>query len=52
VVRYEFEQRSNGRGAVVRIGPRGGRRTLVVYRNQQVAFDMVAEFNRRARWEA
>jgi hypothetical protein len=35
--KYGFQQRSNGRGAVVRIGPKGGWRVVAVYRSQDTA---------------
>lgn len=34
---YRFEQRSGGRGAVVRIGPTGGKRVINVYKSQDAA---------------
>lgn len=38
---YQFEQRSGGRGAVIRIGPTGGKRLINVYKNQDVAQELV-----------
>jgi len=35
--RYQFEQRSGGRGAVVRIGEKGGKRVIAVYKDQAAA---------------
>lgn len=52
MVRYEFQQRTGGRGAVVRVGPKGGRKSVLVYKDQQTASEMVAELNRRAAREA
>lgn len=34
---YQFEQRSDGRGAVIRVGPTGGQRLINVYKNQDAA---------------
>jgi hypothetical protein len=50
--RYEFHPRMKGMGAVVRIGPKGGRRVVMVYQNRQDAQEMVSELNRRASKEA
>lgn len=45
-LRYQFEQRSNGRGAVVRIGPTGGRRVVNVYVDQAAAQEVVDLLNK------
>lgn len=44
--RYQFEQRSEGRGAVIRIGPSGGKRVINVYKTQDAAMDIVNTLNR------
>lgn len=51
-VYYVFQQRSNGRGAVVRRGPLGGSRTVATYENQDVAKEVVATLNQYARLES
>lgn len=50
--RYQFEQRSEGRGAVVRIGPSGGKRLINVYKTQDAAMDVVNTLNRYRSSEA
>jgi hypothetical protein len=42
---YQFEQRSEGRGAVIRIGPSGGKKTVAVYDNQRTAEYIVNQLN-------
>lgn len=42
---YQFEQRSGGRGAVIRIGPTGGKRLINVYTDQDVAWRIVQALN-------
>lgn len=42
---YRFEQRSEGRGAVVRIGDKGGKKVITVYRNQSIAQHVVDFLN-------
>lgn len=49
---YQFEQRPGGRGAVVRIGPTGGRRVINVYENQNAAWDVVNFLNKLKPQEA
>lgn len=44
--RYQFEQRSDGRGAAVRIGPSGGKRVVNVYKDQDAAQEVVDLMNR------
>jgi hypothetical protein len=44
--RYQFEQRSNGRGAVVRIGLSGGKKVINVYTDQDAAEAVVDLLNR------
>ena len=39
--KYQFEQRSDGRGAVMRIGPTGGQRLINVYKDQDAAQEVV-----------
>jgi hypothetical protein len=36
--RYQFEQRPGGMGAVMRIGPTGGKRLINVYKDQDTAW--------------
>lgn len=50
--RYQFEQRTNGRGAVIRIGPSGGKRLINVYKTQDAAMDVVNTLNRYKQLEA
>lgn len=50
--RYQFEQRSGGRGAVIRIGPTGGRRVINVYKNQTIALEIVNQLNKHKSQEA
>jgi hypothetical protein len=50
--RYQFEQRSGGRGAVVRIGPTGGKRLINVYKDQDTAMYMVNILNHHRSREA
>lgn len=42
---YQFEQRPNGWGAVVRIGDKGGRKVIAVYDNQRTAEYIVNQLN-------
>lgn len=42
---YHFEQRSGGRGAVMRVGPSGGTRLINVYKNQDAAQRVVNLLN-------
>jgi hypothetical protein len=42
---YQFEQRSGGRGAVVRVGPSGGKRVINVYKSQDAAQEVVNLLN-------
>lgn len=35
--RYQFEQRSGGRGAVVRVSEKGAKRLIAVYKDQAAA---------------
>jgi hypothetical protein len=49
---YRFEQRSGGRGAVVRIGPTGGKRVINVYTDQDAAAEVVALLDRLKSREA
>jgi hypothetical protein len=50
--RYEFNQRSNGRGAVVRVGPTGGTRLINVYADQDAAQQVVDLLNKLRSREA
>lgn len=50
--RYQFEQRTGGRGAVVRIGPSGGKKVINVYKTQDAAMDVVNVLNRYRASEA
>jgi hypothetical protein len=50
--RYQFEQRSGGRGAVVRIGPTGGKKVINVYKTQDAAMDVVNILNQYKSSEA
>ncbi len=50
--RYQFEQRSGGRGAVMRIGPTGGTRVINVYKDQDAAQEVVDLLNRLRTREA
>jgi hypothetical protein len=49
---YRFEQRSNGRGAVVRIGPTGGKRVINVYKDQDAAWQVMELLNQLKSREA
>ena len=42
---YQFEQRSGGRGAVIRIGGKGGKKVIAVYTNQSTAQYIVNQLN-------
>lgn len=44
--KYQFEQRSDGRGAVVRIGPSGGKKVINVYTDQDAAWVVMELLNR------
>jgi hypothetical protein len=50
--RYQFEQRSGGRGAVIRIGPTGGKRLINVYKDQRTAMYMIHILNHYRSQEA
>lgn len=50
--RYQFEQRSGGRGAVIRIGPSGGKRLINVYTDQGAAQRVVDMLNNLKHLEA
>lgn len=50
--RYQFEQRSGGLGAVVRIGPSGGKRVINVYKDQDFAQILVDILNNNKHAEA
>lgn len=50
--RYQFEQRSGGRGAVIRIGPTGGKRLINVYTDQDTAQYVTDILNRFKNREA
>lgn len=39
--RYQFEQRPGGQGAVIRIGPTGGKRLINVYKDQDAAQEVI-----------
>jgi hypothetical protein len=39
--KYQFEQRPGGKGAVVRVGPSGGKKVIAVYTSQFMA-DQIA----------
>ncbi len=43
---YRFEQRTGGRGAVMRIGPTGGQRLINVYKDQAAAQEVVDLLNK------
>lgn len=49
---YRFEQRSGGRGAVIRIGPTGGKRVINVYTDQGAAQRVVDTLNSLKHLEA
>jgi hypothetical protein len=49
---YEFEQRPGGWGAVVRIGPSGGKKVINVYKTQDAAMKIVNTLNQYKSWEA
>lgn len=49
---YRFEQRSGGMGAVVRIGPTGGKRLINVYTDQDAAQEVVDLLERLKNREA
>lgn len=49
---YQFEQRSGGAGAVLRIGPSGGKRLINVYKDQDAAQQVVDLLNRLKSQEA
>lgn len=50
--RYQIEQRSEGRGAAVRIGPSEGKRLISVYRDQDAAQQVVDLLNKLRHLEA
>ena len=50
--RYQFEQRSDGRGAAVRIGPSEGKRLISVYKDQAAAQEVVDLLNKLRTREA
>lgn len=50
--RYQFEQRSDGRGAAVRVGPSGGKRVMNVYKDQDAAQEVVDLLNKLRTREA
>lgn len=50
--KYQFEQRSDGKGAAVRIGPTGGKRVMNVYKDQDAAWDLVNFLNKLKSREA
>lgn len=49
---YEFEQRSGARGAVVRIGDKGGKRIVAVYKSQTVALQVMDLLNNFKKYES
>jgi hypothetical protein len=51
-IRYIVERRIGGFGAVVRIGARGGKKYVAVYRDVQTAQDVEAFLNGRSDREA
>lgn len=50
--RYQFEQRSEGRGAAVRVGPTGGKKVVAVYTDQETADEVVRFLEARKNREA
>lgn len=44
-MRYQFEQRPSGRGAVVRISDTGKRKTIATYKNQDSAWHVTDALN-------
>lgn len=50
--RYQFEQRSRGRGAVMRIGSAGGQRLINVYKDQDAAQQVIDLLNKLKSREA
>lgn len=50
--RYQFEQRPNGKGAVVRVSPAGTKRVINTYTNQKTAMDLVTVLNEHKHLEA
>lgn len=49
---YRFEQRPGGRGAVVRIGPSGGKKVVAVYTSQFAAEQIVRALEAQKHLEA
>jgi hypothetical protein len=51
-VRYNLEPRTEGRWAVVRVGPKGGQKTIGVYTSQAVALSIQSAMREASRYEA
>lgn len=50
--KYELEPRSHGMWAVVRVGPKGGKRVVAVYKDQGNAMRVQSVLVQAARFEA